>query len=1092
MRCRNCDCDIAEDARFCAQCGTRTAVSCPSCAAAVDFANRFCQSCGARLPWAEEKPTASKNLPQEDDHGERRQVTVLFGDLTGFTSLSENSDPEATHDLLNRYFESVDGVVGAYGGTIDKHIGDGIMAVFGAPTAHSDDPERAIRSAMAIHEVLAKFDPPLTAHVGIASGTVVASGTGSEAHREYTVIGDSVNLAARLQGRAAPGETLISKAVHDLAGARFDCTPLGAVAIKGLSEPVAIWRLNGERRSDDPADRLPFVGRRAELTQFAAMLDNCRSEKTGQTLLLRGEPGIGKTRLLEEYLWLALKRGFGWQRGLVLDFGTGKGSDAIATVVRGLLGIPVKADVSAQARAVSGAIARSVVEPDQQVYLNDLLNLPQPTELRSLYDAMDNPTRTAGKQELVGRLIGKLAAASPTVIAIEDIHWADGSTLSFLARIAMACASHPVLLVMTSRIEGDPIDASWRAAAGGGPLTTVDLGPLRADEALRFASDYFDATERFARSCVKRAGGNPLFLEQLLRGAEEIAESEIPGSIQSIVLARMDNLEPDDRLALQAASVLGQRFSPDELRHLIDKPGYDFGGLLSHFLVRPEGAGFLFTHALVRDGVYSSLLKRRRASLHRRAAAWFASRDLALRAQHLDRAQDSGAAAAYLAAASEEARSYRHDAALRLSERGLAIADNAVRHEILCFRADLLRGLGEVDKSISTFTEALEASSDERQRSRAWIGLAEGLRVSDRPDEALAALEKAESTAASGPPLALAEMHHLRGNLYFPAGRYDDCLAQHGLALKFAQAAGSREWEARALGGMGDASYLAGRMRTACGYFRDCVALCQGLGLGRIEVANRHMIGWSRMYLNEIKDAYEDGLAAAEMAGNVGHNRAEMLGRLVAGFMETEQANLVSARHQLEQALVLARRLRANNFVAQGLCFLGKISVAEGNLDEARRHIDEAVSVMRDVGLKFFGPLVLANAAHLTEDPEERSRLFNEAEMVLQQGCVSHNYFWFYRDAIEAALEFEDWDRAGRYADALEAYARAEPLPWSDLFVARARALGRFGRGERGSELSDEINRLALAIRTANLKAHLSLLEDAMGTLHHRKTSADA
>jgi class 3 adenylate cyclase len=151
---------------------------------------------------------------------------VLFGDLTGFTSLSENSDPEATHDLLNRYFESVDGVIGAYGGTIDKHIGDGIMAVFGAPTAHSDDPERAMRSAMAIHEVLAKFDPPLTAHVGIASGTVVASGTGSETHREYTVIGDSVNLAARLQDRAAPGETLISRAVYDLAGARFDCSPL--------------------------------------------------------------------------------------------------------------------------------------------------------------------------------------------------------------------------------------------------------------------------------------------------------------------------------------------------------------------------------------------------------------------------------------------------------------------------------------------------------------------------------------------------------------------------------------------------------------------------------------------------------------------------------------------------------------------------------------------------------------------------------------------------------------------------------------------------------------------------------------------------
>ncbi|MBM4264855.1 MAG: tetratricopeptide repeat protein [Deltaproteobacteria bacterium] len=1084
MQCPNCEYEIAGDARFCAQCGSRLDLTCPSCAASVDLAHRFCQSCGARLPWAKETQTNPKNIPQQDDDGERRQVTVLFGDLTGFTSLAQKSDPEATHELLNRYFAAVDGVIRAYGGTIDKHIGDGIMAVFGAPTAHSDDPERAIRSAMAIHEALAKFDPPLIAHIGIASGTVVASGTGSETHREYTVIGDSVNLAARLQDRAAPGETLISKAVHDIAATRFNCTPLGAVKIKGLSEPVSIWQVNGESRSDDLADRLPFVGRRGELNQFAAMIEVCLSERRGQTLLVRGEPGIGKTRLLEEYYKLALNRGCHWQRGLVLDFGTGRGLDAIATVIRGLLGIAVNADVAAQALAVADAIAQSIVDPDQQVYLNDLLDLPQPTELRSLYDAMDNPTRSAGKEQLIGDLIGKLAA-TPTVIAIEDIHWADGSTLSFLARIAAACASHPVLLVMTSRIEGDPIDANWRAAAAGASLTTVDLGPLRPDEALRFASDYFNATEPFARSCVQRAGGNPLFLEQLLRGAEEISESEIPGSIQSIVLTRMDNLEPDDRLALQAASVLGQRFSTAELRHLIDKPKYDCSGLMRHFLVRPEGPGFLFTHALVRDGVYSSLLKRRRAALHRRAAAWFATRDLALWAQHLDRAQDNGAAAAYLTAANEEARSYRHDAALRLSERGLEIARDQVRHEILCFRADLLRGLGEVDKSISAFEEALAESSDERQRTRAWIGLAEGLRVTDRPADALAALEKAESTAANGPPRMLAEIHHLRGNLYFPSGRYDDCLVQHKLALEFAQCAGSREWQSRALGGMGDASYLAGRMRTACGYFRDCVALCQELGLGRIEVANRHMIGWSRMYLNEIKEACEDGLAAAEMAGNVGQNRAEMLGCLVAGFAEIEQSNLASARSLIDKALALARRLRANNFVAEGLCFLAKISAAERNREEARRHIDEALSVIREVGPKFFGPLVLANAAHLTDESGQRSALFSEAERVLQNGCVSHNYFWFYRDGMEAALTFQDWNRAERYADALEDYTRAEPLPWSNLFVARARALVRCGRGERGAELAEELERLTLAIRSANLKAHLALLEDAASKLGH-------
>lgn len=1080
MRCTKCAYDNAEGAHFCAQCGTKIDFICPSCAAPAELFHRFCQNCGERLPWAEETETHPQGSAPSGEEGERRQVTVLFGDLSGFTTLSHRLDPEVTHELLNRYFEAVDGIIGAYGGTIDKHIGDGVMAVFGAPVAHSDDSERAMRAALDIHAALAKFHPPLTAHIGIASGTVVASGTGSDAHREYTVIGDSVNLAARLQDQAGAGETLISNAVHEVAGNRFDCAPLGAVQIKGLADPVVVWKLNGQAESLDGGQGLPFVGRRAELAQLVGMLDTCRSEASGQTILLRGEPGIGKTRLLEEYRNLATEQGFGWHGGLVLDFGAGKGSGAVATVVRGLLGIALSGDVDEQSQAVSDAVSGGVVDADQRVYLNDLLSLPQPTELRALYDAMDDATRTAGKEALIARLVKDVADAAPIVIAIEDIHWADSATLSSLARIASTCSTAAALLVMTSRIEGDPIDSAWRATAAGAALMTVDLGPLRPGEAFRFACDFFKATDHFARSCVERAGGNPLFLEQLLRGAEEVSESEIPGSVQSIVLTRMDNLELEDRRALQAASVLGQRFSIDVLRHLMENRVYDCRGLVQHFLIRPEGTSFLFTHALVRDGVYSSLLKGRRTALHRRAADWFSSSDLPLWAEHLDLAGDSSAAGAYLAAAQEEAEAYRNEGALNLSERGLAIADQVVRHAILCFRGNLLRGLGEIDKSIAAFEQALEASADDVQRSPAWIGLAEGLRVSDRPGEALEALDNAEITSADGPPLALAEIHHLRGNLYFPAGRFDDCLVQHEKALKFAREAGSREWEARALGGLGDASYLAGRMRTACNHFRDCVDLCQQLGLGRVEVANRHMVGWSRMYLNEIAEACEDGRAAAKMASKVGQNRAEMLGRLLAGFMYAEQDQLARARDEVERGVTLARRLGASNFVAEGLCILSRVCAADGCINEARKHIREAVHNVREAGLTFFGPFVLGNAARLTEDPSERSSLLAEAGKILEKGCVSHNYFWFYRDAIETTLETQDWLAVERYAQALERYTDAEPLPWSDLFAARGRVLARVGQGGSDPRLAVELDRLAAGTRKAGLNAYLRSIEMAI------------
>jgi len=247
--------------------------------------------------------------PVPDDRAalsaEQRQVTVLFADLAGFTKLSDELGAEATHALLNRYFETVDAVVEGYGGSIDKHMGDNVMAVFGAPVAHSDDPERALRAALDIHPAMAElskeFGRDLRTHIGIASGQVVASGTGSDAHREYTVTGNSVNLASRLQDKAEGGETLISQAVHRAVMDAVECVPMGKIEVKGFAEPVPVWRLQG-LRSDVSGDRHgPFVGRRAERRQFDALIQECLETGSGQTILARGEAGIGKTRLVEEF-----------------------------------------------------------------------------------------------------------------------------------------------------------------------------------------------------------------------------------------------------------------------------------------------------------------------------------------------------------------------------------------------------------------------------------------------------------------------------------------------------------------------------------------------------------------------------------------------------------------------------------------------------------------------------------------------------------------------------------------------------------------------------------------------------------------------
>ena len=419
---------------------------------------------------------------------------------------------------------------------------------------------------------------------------------------------------------------------------------------------MRVWRARGLIDDATAAARTPFVGRKAELRQIAGALDSCRDTGTGQAILVRGEAGIGKTRLVEEFTAMAARHGFASHKGLVLDFGVGKGQDAIRALVRSLLGLSCGGDKAARTAAADQAVSAGWLEADQRVFLNDLLDLPQPTELRALYDAMDNPTRNAGKRRVVAELIKRASAGQPLLITVEDVHWAESLTLAHLATVTTTVRDIPAVLVMTTRVEGDPLDSAWRGTTWGSPLLTVDIGPLRKEEALELVGGFIDATNRVARDCIERAEGNPLFLEQLLRNAEESGDEAVPASIQSLVLARMDRLPVADKEAVQAASVIGQRFAPDAVGHLLGVAEYACANLIEHYLVRPEGEDYLFAHALIQEGVYSSLLKSRKRELHKSAAEWFAERDPVLHAGHLDRAEDAGAPRAYLAAAQDYTR----------------------------------------------------------------------------------------------------------------------------------------------------------------------------------------------------------------------------------------------------------------------------------------------------------------------------------------------------------------------------------------------------------------------------------------------------
>jgi tetratricopeptide (TPR) repeat protein len=642
------------------------------------------------------------------------------------------------------------------------------------------------------------------------------------------------------------------------------------------------------------------------------------------------------------------------------------------------------------------------------------------------------------------------------------------------------------VLVLTSRIEGDPLDQTWKAAAGAGSILTMDLGPLRDDEALTLAGEFLDASDRFAKSCIERAGGNPLFLEQLLRSAEESSKEEVPGSVQSIVLARMDNLETPDRQALQAASIIGQRFSLDLLRHLIDSSQYTCAELVEHYLVRPQGDDYLFAHALVRDGVYSSLLKARRRELHRQAAGWYADRDLTLRAEHLGRAEDEEAADAFGDAAQSEASLYRFEKALNLARRGQEIAkEPAACHRLIMLEGECLREMGRPADSIEVYRRALAAADDDVARCRAWIGLSAGMRVTDDYGDALEALTRAEAVArAHALDEELSDVHYYRGNLYFPLGNIDGCLAEHQSALEAAERAASPEREVRALSGLGDAYYSQGRMITSLNYFRRCIELSRKHGFGRIAVGNQYMVAWNRIYLTEVAGAREDAIAAIEAAQRVGHQRAEMVALLTAGRVLVELGELADAEAHIERGMDLAELLGANRFKPFLMIHLARSRfIQQGPQRDITDLVRRALAISRETGIGFLGPWVLGTLGLVADDAGASRAALAEGEELLAGDCVGHNYYAFYPDAMEAAIRCRDWDALERNAAALEAYSRPEPLPWSDFFAARGRALAAFAQGKRDQPTLAELERLRDQASQASLTVAAKALEASLSDL---------
>ena len=1078
MRCNKCELENRPGRKFCASCGTTLPVSCENCGFPNEAAERFCGGCGHSL--AGERIGAVEAEGNLAPEGDRRPVTVLFCDLVGYTRLSSVLDAEEVHALLERFFTLVDATVDRFGGTIDKHIGDAAMALFGAPLARGNDAERAVRAALEIQTSVPKLasglPSALAVHIGIATGEVIASSVGSPHHRGYTVTGEAANIAARLLEKAASGETLVSDAVYRATNHVVSYEPLGQLALKGVEQPVEAWRPTGTRGAAPDAHAL--VGRRSELGQFRAVLEACVNGSFGTALSIRGEAGIGKTRLMDELQSIAAASGMSCTAGFVLDFGTARGHGAVRMVVAGLLGLGSEATPDAAERAMDLLLQEGRLQADDLLYLRDLLEMPQPEATLKLYEAIDAAARTHGKQRVVTTLVKHSADSRPLLVTIEDVHWADRETLSLLAAITHATAISRTVLVMTTRLEGDPLDAHWRSTVGGGTLVTVDLSPLSPVDARSIARRFIDVAA-FADQCVERAGGNPLFLEQLLRGAGDLTDGRLPASIQSVVLARTDLLSAQDRRAIQAASILGQRFSLAHLRALLQEPHYGCDTLVRNVLLRPTRDGLQFAHALVRDGVYGSLTNARKRDLHRAAAAIFRD-DPVLRAEHLDRAGDDQAANAYYVAAKAQASLFRRDQAIALAARGLALATKAPDTlELAMLAGDLQLDAGSGTEALGAYLQALAVAGGDASRCRALLGCASANRLIARVDEAFSSLAEAEPLAGShSDDRALAEIHYLRGNLHFARGHLVECRSEHELALDAARRAESAEWQARALSGLADAQYMDCRMATALSHFAGCIDLCEAHELTRIAVPNRVMMGHCRIYTCEFDLGLDHMRVALEAAVRIGNRHAEMFATNSIGMCLTAAGRYVEAENAQAKALAQSRAIKARRYEAVILGQSAEVALSRGLRTEALTLAREGREISEETGPGFVGPILYGLLALVEDKRTDQEAALAAGEALLNQGCVGHNYFWFRRYAIERALLLEDWNEVDRQADALLVRMADEPLAYASCVAARGHHLARHGRGDATDE-----EKLGLLLTAA---AKIDMRLDALGSALRR------
>ena len=1045
MQCHRCGTDNPDTAKFCRNCGAGLALACAHCGQPIAADDRFCAHCGHPTGFgAVDARRATPTTPIEkiqagDIASDRKIVTTLFADVVGSTTLAEQMDAEDWAAIMNAAFERLFPPIRRYEGTIARLLGDAILAFFGAPVAHEDDPFRAVMAALELIDEATRYAElvrrqhgiTFAIRAGINTGPVVVGNVGSDLKSEYTAMGDSVNLAARLQGAARPMTVLVSDTTYRHIAHAFESVDLGEIEVKGKAQPVHIYEIvrpRAEIARPRGIDGLAsaFVGRGEELATLRT-LNNAVSAGLGRAAVIVAEPGMGKSRLVAE--WLAT--GPRWALGQCLSYGQALAYHLVLSLLRSLLMLPPGASEMATHDALRELTARLFGPYDREVYpyLGHLLQVPLAEDAAEILRQTDPQSLSARYADAFRRLLLALSEAQPLVVVCEDIHWSDPSSAELLVRLLPLVRETRILFCFTTRPERTV--PGWRIVTAardalGGIMTELALRRLSDADSQALVSNLIDVhllSDEVQALILRKAEGVPFFVEEIIRMlidsgvivqqagewvcASSLDDYDVPDNLSGLLLTRIDQQPEDARRLLRIASVIGRQFSLRLLETVLEGThreqltawlsGLEAARLIELAQIEPQ-VEYAFCHALVQDAAYASILKRDRKRLHlvvgRGLEALYPDRlgELApsLGYHFMSAGAQAEAQTYYRMAAENAARRNANAEALGFYDRALQMAGPTDRPRLLRARAGIHELIGSFDAARRDYEAALDAARGGADQTGEWQALVDlgalwaerdYVHTGDYYKQAYALARQIED-----PRLLAATLNRL-GNWYVNLEDVAEGIRYHEQALALLQDEDDPDGILESIDLLAMGEMLGMRLDASQRHYQQSAEMARALGKQRLlstALAQRAVLtGFSNMAVSFPTPSKAESMALArtarEIAASIGWRSGEAYALILHGMTLSRFGEYSRAFESLRMGLDIAAEIDHPQWRVGGLAYLGTIYFELGAPEKAKAPLEEALGLATAIGSVYWERLITAGLAlllvHQNELDEAERRL---------------------------------------------------------------------------------------------------------------------